>query len=417
MSVSNLISAIVVVVALCGYANARFVRLPDSIGITAVALVISLATVGLGLFRPDFVVRARAIAGQINFGDLVFHGLLGPLLFAGSLHVNVSALAQSRWVILTLATLGVILSTLIVGFSFFYVVQLLGAPLRLVDCLVFGALISPTDPVAALGLLGEARISPTLLTMITGEALFNDGTGVVAFSVLTAIAAGSQSAAALPIIELLAREALGGIAFGLIVGYIGFALLRSIDSYAVEILITLAMAMGGYALADSLGVSAPLAAVVMGLMIGNRGKHAMSELTHERLFSFWDLVDNLLNLLLFALIGLELATLHRRALAFAAPAAIAIPIALVARLISVAVPTGLLSRFRRFEPGCVRLLTWGGLRGALAIALALSLPEQSAAREPIVLATYAIALFSTLVQATTVEALARRWAGSPRPAA
>ncbi|MGH8259812.1 MAG: cation:proton antiporter, partial [Steroidobacteraceae bacterium] len=209
---------------------------------------------------------------------------------------------------------------------------------------------------------------------------------------------------------LLAREVLGGVVFGLLVGYAGFLLLRSIDSYAVEILITLAMATAGYALADALGVSAPIATVVMGLVIGNRGRrYAMSDLTRERLFSFWSLADDLLNLLLFGLIGLELTALAGTALQYASLAALAIPIALVARLVSVAVPIGALGLFERFEPRSVRLLTWAGLRGALAIALALSLPQDSPARAPIVVATYAIAVFSTLVQATTVEPLARRW--------
>ncbi len=413
MNLFNVLSAVVAIVALCGYANARLVHLPDSIGITAVALLISLATVALGAASPEVAGWSHAIASQIDFSALVFHGLLGLLLFAGSLHVNISALAQSRWTILALATVGVVLTTAIFGCGFYYGARFLGTPLRFIDCLVFGALVSPTDPIAALGLLARAQVSSSLLTTIAGEALFNDGTGVVAFTVLLAIASGAQSPAPTHVAALLAQQVLGGTAFGLAAGHAGFLLLRSIDSYAVEILITLAMATAGYALADALGVSAPIATVVMGLMIGNRGRqHAMSELTRERLFTFWDLADNLLNLLLFGLIGLELATLADTALAFAGLAALSIPIALAARLVSVAVPIGVLSRFERFDPSCIRLLTWAGLRGALAVALALSLPEHSPARAPIVTATYAIAVFSTLVQAPTVEPLARRWTRS-----
>jgi len=408
----NVVSAVIAIVALCGYANARMVRLPDSIGITVVALLISIATVALGAANPAVARWSQAVAGEIDFSALVFHGVLGLLLFAGSLHVNFSALAQSRWTILTLATLGVVLSTVILGYGFFYAARLLGSPLRLIDCLVFGALISPTDPIAALGLLRRAKVSPSLLTTIAGEALFNDGVGIVVFTLLLAIATGAESAAPPHVAALLAREVLGGIAYGLAVGFAGFLLVRSIDSYAVEILITLALATAGYALADALGVSAPIATVVMGLVIGNRARtYAMSELTRERLFAFWDLTDDLLNLLLFGLIGLELTALAGNVLAFAWLAVLSIPMALAARLVSVAVPSWILRPFGRFEPGCIRLLTWAGLRGALAIALALSLPEHSAARAPIVTATYAVALFSTLVQATTVEPLARRWTG------
>jgi monovalent cation:H+ antiporter, CPA1 family len=409
----NVVSAVIAIVALCGYANARFVRLPDSIGITAVALLISLATVAIGTASPTVAHWSHAIASQIDFSTLIFHGLLGLLLFAGSLHVNFSALARSRWTILTLATVGVVLSTAILGFAFFYAARLLGTPLRLIDCLVFGALVSPTDPIAALDLLRRAKVSSSLLTTIAGEALFNDGTGVVVFTVLLAIATGAQSPAPDHVAALLAKQVLGGVFFGLGAGYAGVLLLRSIDSYAVEILITLAMATAGYALADELGVSAPIATVVMGLVVGNRGReYAMSELTRERLFTFWDQADNLLNLLLFGLVGLELTTLNGTALVSVGLAALSVPIALAARLVSVAIPIGMLTPLQPFEPACIRLLTWAGLRGALAIALALSLPEHAPARAPIVTATYAIALFSTLVQATTVEPLARRWTRS-----
>ncbi|HTW74196.1 MAG TPA: sodium:proton antiporter [Steroidobacteraceae bacterium] len=412
MSVFNVVSAVIAVVALCGYANARFIRLPESVGITAVALLLSLATVALSDVSPMVAGWGHAVASQVDFPALVFHGLLGLLLFAGSLHVDLSELLRSRGSVVALATGGVVISTAVSGYAFYYGAALLGTPLRLIDCLVFGAVISPTDPIAALGLLGRARVSRSLLSIITGEALFNDGIAVVVFSVLAAIASGAQSPAVGDVAALLAREVVGGIAFGVVAGYAGLLLLRSIDSYPVEILITLAMATEGYALADSLGVSAPIATVMMGLMIGNRGrKRAMSELTRDRLFTFWDLSDNLLNLLLFALLGFQLIDLAHSSLRYASLAALSIAIALGARLVSVVIPIGVLSLFKRFEPGCVQLLTWAGLRGALAVALALSLPEGSPARAPIVTATYAVALFSTLVQATTFDPLARRWTG------
>jgi len=415
MSLFQVISALIAIVALSAYANYRLVRLPEATGITAVALLVSLATIALGAADPAVEHWVRQVVAQIDFSALVFHGLLGLLLFAGSLHLNVSSLAQSRWAILVLATVGVVLSTALFGGAVFYGARLVGAPLDFIDCLVFGALVSPTDPIAALGLLGQAKVGRSLLNTITGEALLNDGTGVVVFSVLAAIASGAQSPAPANVAMLLGREVFGGIGFGLAVGYGASLLLGSVESSAVEILTTLAMATAGYAAAEALGVSAPLAVVVMGLVIGNRDHgHEMSSRSRERLFTFWDLTDNLLNLLLFGLIGLELTALAGEARRSLGLALIAIPIALAVRFVSVAAPIAVLRRFERFEPACVRLLTWAGLRGALSVALALSLPE-SRARAPIVTATYAIALFSTLVQATTFEPLARRWTQPLRP--
>jgi CPA1 family monovalent cation:H+ antiporter len=409
MSPFELISVVIAVVALCGYLNYKFIHLPDTIGITAVALLISLIMAGLGLVYPEMAQRTQTVIGSLDFPELVFHGLLGLLLFAGSLHVDLAALARARWTIVLLATIGVVLSTALIGGASFLVTRVVGIPLSLTDCLIFGALISPTDPIAALGVLSKAGVPPTLLTKITGEALFNDGTGVVIFMTLTAIASGSQALSPGGIAELLVREVVGGITFGLVLGLGGVWLLKGVDSYAVETLITLAMATGGYAAADAAHVSAPIAAVVMGLFVGNHGRlYAMSEQTRERLFNFWELTDDLLNLLLFGLLGLELMALSAQAHLLVGPALLAIPIVLIARAVSVAVPIMMLRPFQKFEPHTVKLLTWTGLRGALSVALALSLPPGKA-RDTIVAATYLVAVFSILVQATTVERLARRW--------
>ena len=422
MPIFTIVSAVITLVALSGYANYKLVRLPDTIGITAVALLISVAAVAVGQVVPQVTAWSQLAASRLDFPDLVFHGLLGLLLFAGSLHVDVAGLARARWLIIVLATAGVVISTLLVGLAFFYVARLLGMPLSLLDSFIFGALISPTDPIAAMGLLGKAGVPQSLLTKITGEALFNDGTGVVAFVVLLGLAGGAHGLspslhgaspiAQLPrasaVAQMFAQQVLGGGAFGLGVGYLGTLLLRSVDSYAVETLITLAMATGGYAAAESLGVSAPIATVVMGLVVGSGREYAMSALTRERLFMFWELADDLLNLILFGLVGLELTALAGSVRAYLLPAAAAVPIVLAARYISVGVPIALLRRFQRFEPHSVKLMTWGGLRGALSIALALSLAE-GPTKELIVTATYLIAIFSILVQATTVEPLARRW--------
>jgi Na+:H+ antiporter len=422
MPVFTILSAVITVVALSGYANYKLVHLPDSVGITAVALLISVATVAVGQVVPQVTAWGQLAVRGLDFPDLVFHGLLGLLLFAGSLHVDVAGLARARWLVVVLATAGVVLSTVLVGLAFFYVAGFLGMPLTLLESFIFGALISPTDPIAAMGLLSKAGVPKSLLTKITGEALFNDGTGVVVFVVLLGLAGGvhglsptlhgASPIAPLPrasaVATMFAQQVLGGAAFGLGVGYLGILLLRGVDSYPVETLITLAMATGGYAAAESLNVSAPIATVVMGLVVGSGREYAMSELTRERLFMFWELADDLLNLILFGMVGLELTALAGTVRDYLLPAAAAVPIVLVARCVSVGVPVAVLRRFQRFDPHTVKLMTWGGLRGALSIALALSLAE-GPAKELIVTATYVIAIFSILVQAPTVEPLARRW--------
>jgi monovalent cation:H+ antiporter, CPA1 family len=415
MGIFTIFSAVITVVALSGYANYKLVRLPDSVGITAVALLISMATVAVGQVMPAVSAWGQLAVRGIDFPDLVFHGLLGLLLFAGSLHVDVSGLARARGLVVLLATVGVAISTVLVGFAFFYVTRLLGVNLSLLDSFIFGALISPTDPIAALGLLRKAGVPPSLLTKITGEALFNDGTGVVLFVVLLGIAGGHhgmfpvRSGSGFSSIAMMfVQQVLGGAVFGLGVGYVGILMLRSLDSYVVETLITLAMATGGYAAAEGLRVSAPIATVVMGLVVGSGREYAMSQLTCERLFMFWELADDVLNLILFGLVGLELTALAGTLREYLIPAAAALPIVLIARYVSVGLPIAALGRFQRFEPHTVKLMTWAGLRGALSVALALSLPEGQP-KNLIVTATYLIALFSILVQATTVEPLARRW--------
>ena len=420
MPIFTIVSAVITVVALSGYANYKLVRLPDTVGITAIALLISVATVAVGQLVPQVSAWGQLAVRGLDFPNLVFHGLLGLLLFAGSLHVDVTGLARARGLVVLLATFGVAISTVLVGFAFFYVARLLGMHLSLLDSFIFGALISPTDPIAALGLLGKAGVPPSLLTKITGEALFNDGTGVVLFVVLLGIAgvahgmSPSHSASASGVAMLFVQQVLGGAVFGLGVGYGGILLLRGVDSYMVETLITLAMATGGYAAAEGLKVSAPIATVVMGLVVGSGREYAMSKLARERLFMFWELLDDLLNLLLFGLVGLELTALAGTFREYLIPAAAALPIVLIARYVSVGVPVAVLRRFQHFEPHTVKLMTWAGLRGALSVALALSLPEGSP-KPLIVTATYLIAIFSILIQATTVEPLARRWCNSPSP--
>lgn len=409
MSLFQLLSLLVTLVAAFGYLNYKFLRLPDTVGIMAIALICSLAAAIGGLFRPELALWAQSTIANIDFTQLIFHGLLGPLLFAGSLHVDFSALARQRWAILMLASMGVLISTIVIGVAFHYGTLLVGVELPLLWCLVFGALISPTDPLAVLGILRKAGVPADLEIQITGESLFNDGVGVLVFVTLLGLATGASEPNCMSIASTLLYEALGAIVFGAALGYLGFLVLRSIDSYAIEIMITLALATGGYTLAEMLHLSAPIAAVVMGLLIGNHGRRfAMSERTRERLFSFWELTDDLLNLLLFGLVGLELVAVADAELEFLEVSLIAVPIVLFARAASVALPIALLTPFQKFEANTIRIMTWGGLRGAISIALALSLPPGEI-RNIIVSATYFVAVFSILVQAISLQPLMRRW--------
>lgn len=397
-------------VAIFGCINHRFIKLPDTIGITAVGLMVSLTISLLGTQHPEMVTGAQALMATINFPELVFHGLLGLLLFAGSLHVDISRLKAYMFPVIALATVGVLISTFVVGFGVHWLTAAMGHPVSLMYCLMFGALISPTDPIAVLSILKSAGASTSVETKITGEALFNDGTAVVAFVTLLGLATGATEFSASNVAWTLAREVIGAIVLGVAAGLVVFVLLKTIDSYAIEIMLTLSLATGGYALAEYLHVSAPLAVVVMGLMIGNHSvKHAMSEKTREHLFSFWDLLDEMLNLVLFSLIGLEVIALalqwHVLWIGI-----LAVPIVLLARFLSVALPLVPLRRLRAHSPHSIKIMTWGGLRGGISLALALSLPNFEG-REIVIGMTYVVVLFSLLVQATTLGPYVKHLSG------
>lgn len=407
LSIFQVISAVICLVAVFGYFNHRFIRLPDATGITAIGMAVSIAAVAYGQYDADFTHGVKQMIGKVNFADTLLHGILGLLLFAGSLHIQFEDIAKEKWLILALATIGVVVSTVLVGGAFFGVTQALQLNIPLLYCLLFGALISPTDPIAVLAILKRLGVPKSLETRIAGESLFNDGTGVVIFLSVLGLAQGSGHADAASTATLFVTEVVGGAAFGAVAGYLGFLMLRAVDSYPVEILITLGLATGGYAAAEALHVSAPIAVVIMGLIVGNRGKkEAMSEQTRARLFDFWEILDELLNLLLFGLIGLEMVILsfsHTEALVGAA----AIVIVLAARFISIAGPILAAKRLRNYSRPAIIIMGWGGLRGGISIALALSLPEFSG-REYIVSATYLVVVFSILVQALTLGRVARR---------
>ena len=407
LSIFEVVGGVICLVALFGYFNHRFIRLPDATGITAVGMSASLAAVIYGNFDPAFASGVKDLIGQLDFAEFLLHGLLGLLLFAGSLHIQFEDIAKEKWLILALATVGVVTSTLLVGAGFYAVTQLLGLGIPFLYCLMFGALISPTDPIAVLAILKRLGVPKSLETRIAGESLFNDGTAVVIFLTVLELATGSGHATVSGTAMLFLTEVAGGLLFGAVAGYVGFVMLRGVDSYAVEILITLALATGGYAGAEALHVSAPIAVVLMGLVIGNRGKvEAMTEETRTRLFGFWEVLDELLNLLLFGLIGLEMVILSFTYLeALVGVAAIAIVLA--ARFASISGPILASPRLRQYARPAIIIMGWGGLRGGVSIALALSLPEFGG-REYVVSATYLVVVFSILVQALTLSRVTRR---------
>jgi CPA1 family monovalent cation:H+ antiporter len=406
MSLFELMGALITAVAILGYINHRLIGLPDTVGITFMGLLATLMLTLIGRVFPPAVSWAASIGDRLDVPEIVFHGLLSVLLFAGSLHINFSELARQRVPVFVLSTVGVLLSTLIVGYGTWWLLAAIGNPLDLRYCFLFGALISPTDPIAVLGVLKTVGAPKSLETAIAGESLFNDGTGVVAFLVLLGIVTGTAEPTFTGVSLLLAKQVIGAIVVGLVIGYLGYFMLKGVESYPVEILITLALATGGYSLAERLAVSAPIAVVIMGLVIGNDGaRHAMSRRTREHLFSFWDLLDQILNLVLFGLIGIRMISLDAAHISLVAAVAL-LPLVILARLVSVALPTAAMRRLFPKTPHLVKLLTWGGLRGAISIALALSLPAFEG-REIFVVATYAVVLFSLLVQAPSLGLVLR----------
>ena len=406
MSLFELIAVLLAVAALLGFLNIRYLKLPTTIGIMLLSLLMSLVLVVVGLFVPGIELFAESIVSQIDFGDVLLDVMLSYLLFAGALHVDLSDLSKQKWVIALMATVGVLISTVLVGTAAYYLLPLFGFETPYIYCLLFGALISPTDPVAVLGILKRAGVGKSLETKITGESLFNDGVGVVVFLALLSIATGKHEPSLVFIAELFAVEVIGGIAFGVALGFLGYYLLKRIDNYQVEVLITLALVTGGYTLASHFHLSGPLAMVVSGLMIGNHGRLlAMSDTTRKHLDLFWELIDEILNALLFALIGFELLIVANEfSVQTFILGLIMILVVLACRAISVSIPVATLSRKRPFSEGAIRMLTWGGLRGGISVALALALPAESD-RSLFLKLTYMVVIFSIAVQGLTISKL------------
>jgi len=410
MGLYDIAAVLTTLAALFSYLNHRYIRFPSAIGLMALSLAFSLILLALGkagIFLFDG--HARALLAELNFYDTLMHGMLGFLLFAGALHVNFDDLLQRKWIISLLATFGVLISTLLVGGLTWLCLHLLGLDLPLLYCLLFGALISPTDPIAVLGIMKKIGAPKELETTITGESLFNDGMGVVIFLSLFSLLQAGGTPDYGDIGKILLIEVGGGVIFGAALGSCCYYFLKQVDQYQVEVLLTLATVVGGYRLAEVLHVSAPLAIVVAGLLVGNHGRHfGMSPMTRRHLDTFWELVDEILNAVLFVLIGLEILIIpHDNR--YLVAAALLIPTVLFARLISVGGAVGLLAGFKRpFQRGTVVILTWAGLRGGISVALALSLPP-GPERAAILTITYSIMVFSILVQGLTVGRLVKRF--------
>ena len=406
MNLFEIIALLISLTAFFSYLNFCYLRLPTTIGVMLISLLLSISLIIFSYIGPDLTVTAEAILAQIDFDETLMQGMLSYLLFAGALHVNLDDLAKQKWLIGILATIGVIVSTFVIGSLVWLSSGWLDIQLPYIYCLLFGALISPTDPIAVLAILRTAGAPKSLETKITGESLFNDGVGVVVFILIAGIAAGGQEVTAGTVLTLFIEEAVGGFVFGIVTGYIIYRMLSRVDNYQVEILLTLALVTGGYALASAIHVSGPIAIVVAGLMIGNHGRlFAMSDLTREHLDTFWELVDEILNAVLFVLIGLEILVI-RLNMDLMIAGLITIFIVLLGRWISVSLPVKLLRNYREFSPHVIKILTWGGLRGGISVALALSIPA-GPEREIILTITYIVVIFSIIVQGLSIGKLIR----------
>lgn len=408
MNISEILTITIVLAAVFAYINHRVIKWPPTIGIMVLSLGTSIFLAVLGKFHPFLSDKAIQLASSIDFRDVLMNFMLSFLLFAGAIHIDAAKLKKEALPVMLLSTLGILISTFLVGAMVWYLFVLFSLPIPFIYCLLFGALISPTDPIAVLAILKEAKIPSSLEVKISGESLFNDGVAVVVFiTLLEASRSGAADISVLNVGKLFLQEAVGGLLFGAALGYIGYYALRSIDDYKVEVLITLAIVMGGYFIADHLHVSGPLAMVVAGIITGNKARNgALSDLSRDYLGKFWELIDEILNAILFLLIGLEMLIIKIN-IDVLIIGMISIALVLLARWISVFFPILLLRYKIKFEKHTVAILTWGGLRGGLSVALALSLtPDMH--RDEFVLITYIIVVFSILIQGLTIGSFTKR---------
>jgi monovalent cation:H+ antiporter, CPA1 family len=407
MEFFHLISSLIVLSAVFAYINFRYLKLPPAIGLMLVSLVFSLMILLSGTFFPEMKSTIAVLLNSINFSELLLEVMLSFMLFAGAIHIKYEDLKSEKLSIMLFSTLSVLLSTVIIGYASFYLLNAFGLEVKLINAMLFGALISPTDPIAVLSILKTAGVSKSLETKIAGESLFNDGVAVVVFITILQLSKPDIDTSFIGILSLFGQEAVGGIVLGFAIGWIGYRFIASIDNYQVEVLVTLAVVMGGYTFAHLIHVSGPLAMVVAGLIIGNHGKsYGMSDITAEYIDKFWELMDEILNAILFVLIGLELLIIETTKTIFTV-SFILIGVILITRYISVYIPSLLIRLKEKITRKTLVILTWGGLRGGISIALALSIPV-NLNRDIWVTITYVIVCFSILVQGMTIGKLAKR---------
>ena len=402
-------SILVFISAFFGYLNVRFIKLPNTIGLTVITILFTLGVFALSYFDDTLLNAERYIITHIDFRSVLLDIMLSFLLFAGALHTDLQKLRELRWPILIFATFGVLVSTFLVGSIIYFMLHGIGLEVQFINCLLFGALISPTDPIAVLGILKKANVPKKLEIKIVGESLFNDGVGVVIFLTIFGIASGSAGDFSMAdVLTLFIHEVGGGLLLGALLGWITVRLMKSIDDYDIEVIITLAKVMTGTIVAQYLHISAPLAMVVAGLIVGGNTarKQAMSELTENYVDKFWELIDILLNTLLFVLIGMELLVLDLEP-EFVMAGLLAIPIALICRYASLIIPVNIFAKRLDFVPNTNLIMTWGGLRGAISIALALGLTYEMH-RELFLVMTYVVVIFSIIVQGLTVGKLVKK---------
>lgn len=408
MNQYEIIIFIVCLTSLLAYLNSKFFKQTATIGIMSLSLIFSFVLIVGYKFVPHISRSLEHVIASIDFHSFLLDGMLAFLLFAGAIHIDANSLRKERLPIIMLATLGIFISTFVVGTLLYYLFPLFGIQMEYIYCLLFAALISPTDPIAVLAILKKAGLPKSLELKIAGESLFNDGVAVVVFLTILKVAdTGVDNLSAGGVSMLFLQQALGGLVYGGVLGYVSHLALQSIDQYEVEVMITLSTVMGGYLLAEHLGVSGPLAMVVAGLVVGNKSRESgISDITRDYLEKFWELIDELLNAMLFMLIGFEMLVINFDTNILII-GAITIALVLSARWLSVALPVSMLRKWVKFEPHAIAILTWGGLRGGLSVALALSLPA-SMHRDQFVSITYIVVVFSIIVQGLTIGKLYKR---------